>query len=99
MEKIPSDHRGFFSGVLQQGYSMRYLLATLAYLTLHTSLGLSWRWLFGLSIVPALISLLIRSRVRESEVRVNTNEKMRTHQTSLRTVIFNGRCSAGSSTS
>src|ERR1700753_780351 len=30
MEKIPAKRRGFFSGVLQQGYSMGYLLASLA---------------------------------------------------------------------
>src|SRR3954471_3829342 len=68
MEKIPSTRRGFFSGVLQEGYATGYLLASLAYLLVHSVLGLSWRWLFGLSIIPALISLLIRSRVRESEV-------------------------------
>jgi len=90
MEKLPSNRRGFFSGVLQQGYSMGYLLASLAYLVLHAGLGLSWRWLFALSIVPALISLLIRARVGESEVWETTKETMRRHHTSLRTVIFNG---------
>jgi len=65
MEKIPTHRRGFFSGILQQGYATGYLLAALAYLLVHSVLGLSWRWLFALSIVPALISLLIRSRVRE----------------------------------
>ena len=68
MEKIPAARRGFFSGVLQEGYATGYLLAALTYLLVHSVLGLSWRWLFALSIVPALTSLLIRSRVRESEV-------------------------------
>jgi SHS family lactate transporter-like MFS transporter len=68
MEKIPARRRGFFSGVLQEGYATGYLLAALAYLLVHSVLGLSWRWLFALSIIPALISLLIRARVRESEV-------------------------------
>jgi MFS transporter, SHS family, lactate transporter len=91
MEKIPANRRGFFSGVLQQGYSMGYLLASLAYLVLHGGFGLSWRWLFALSIIPALISLLIRARVRESEVWVNTRQKMQAHNTSLRTIIFNSQ--------
>jgi SHS family lactate transporter-like MFS transporter len=90
MEKLPANRRGFFSGVLQQGYSMGYLLASLAYLILHSELGLSWRWLFGLSVIPALISLLIRARVKESEVWQTTQEKLRAHNTSLRTVIFTG---------
>ena len=68
MEKIPARRRGFFSGVLQQGYSLGYLLAALASLLVTGVLGLSWRWLFALSIVPALISLIIRARVQESEV-------------------------------
>ena len=49
MEKIPKERRGFFSGLLQEGYSFGYLLAALAFLLVSTSLGLSWRWLFALS--------------------------------------------------
>ena len=30
MEKIPAERRGFFSGLLQEGYSFGYLLATVA---------------------------------------------------------------------
>ena len=67
MEKIPAERRGFFSGLLQEGYSFGYLLATLASLLVLDGLGLSWRWLFGLSIIPALITLFVRTRVRESE--------------------------------
>ncbi len=89
MEKIPPGRRGFFSGVLQQGYSLGYLLASLASLVVLSGLGLSWRWLFALSIIPALISLLIRTRVRESEVWQDTREKMRMTRSSLRDVLFN----------
>ena len=66
MEKIPTARRGFFSGVLQQGYAVGYLMAAVAFLILNQGLGLSWRWLFALSILPALISLFIRARVGES---------------------------------
>ena len=90
MEKIPAKRRGFFSGVLQQGYSLGYLLASLASLLVMTGLGLSWRWLFALSIIPALISLLIRTRVHESEVWQETREKMRMTQSSLRDVLLDG---------
>jgi SHS family lactate transporter-like MFS transporter len=90
MEKIPTARRGFFSGLLQEGYSFGYLLASLAYLLVHTEWGLSWRWLFGLSIIPALITLIIRSRVRESEVWELAQERLRVTRTSLRQVLFNG---------
>src|SRR6195952_2779657 len=90
MEKIPKERRGFFSGVLQQGYSMGYLVAAVAYLILNQGLGLSWRWLFALSIVPALISLLIRSRVQESEAWEASKEQLKVTQTSVKDIIFTG---------
>ncbi|WP_234818011.1 MFS transporter [Mycolicibacterium sphagni] len=89
MEKIPAERRGFFSGLLQEGYSFGYLLATLASLLVLDGLGLSWRWLFGLSIVPALITLLIRTRVTESEVWQAAQTRMRTSSTKIRDVLFN----------
>ncbi|MEC3919266.1 MFS transporter [Nocardia sp. CDC160] len=87
MEKIPADRRGFFSGLLQEGYSFGYLLASLASLVVGNWLGLSWRWLFGLSIVPALIILIIRTRTKESEVWEQTQEQMKSTQTSVRDIL------------
>jgi MFS transporter, SHS family, lactate transporter len=87
MEKIPRERRGFFSGLLQEGYSLGYLLATLASLLLMNWLGLSWRWLFGMSIVPALITLIIRYRVKESEVWEAAQERMRLTRTRVRDVL------------
>jgi SHS family lactate transporter-like MFS transporter len=89
MEKIPAKRRGFFSGVLQEGYSTGYLLASLAFLLVHSVLGLSWRWLFALSIIPALISLLIRARVKESEVWETA--RARVTKVGIRQVLLNGK--------
>ena len=41
MEKIPTERRGFFSGLLQEGYSFGYLLAAVASSWSSTWLGLS----------------------------------------------------------
>ncbi|HEX2905112.1 MAG TPA: MFS transporter [Jatrophihabitans sp.] len=68
MEKIPASRRGFFSGLLQQGYSVGYLLAAVAYLAITNWTHWGWRGLFALSLLPALISLFLRSRLSESEV-------------------------------
>lgn len=87
MEKVPSERRGFFSGLLQEGYAFGYLLAALASLVVMDWLGLSWRWLFGLSIIPALISLLIRYRVKESEVWEVAQDQMRLTKTRIRDVL------------
>src|ERR1700744_3861669 len=87
MEKVPAERRGFFSGLLQEGYSFGYLLATLASLLVMDWLGLSWRWLFGLSIVPALVSLIIRYRVKESEVWEAEQDQMKLTNTKIRDVL------------
>jgi SHS family lactate transporter-like MFS transporter len=89
MEKIPKERRGFFSGLLQEGYAFGYLLAALAFLLINTKLGLSWRWLFALSVIPALISLLIRSRVKESEVWESAQENLKLTRTRVRDVFLN----------
>ncbi|MEE3752728.1 MULTISPECIES: sialate:H+ symport family MFS transporter [Mycobacterium] len=90
MEKVPVQRRGFFSGLLQEGYAFGYLLASVASLVVMDWLGLSWRWLFGLSIVPALISLIIRYRVEESEVWEAAQDRMKLTSTRIRDVLRNG---------
>ncbi|MET7474094.1 MFS transporter [Streptomyces sp. NPDC005648] len=66
MEKIPAERRGFWSGLLQSGYSLGYLLAAVAFFGIEPAFG--WRGLFAFSLVPALVALWVRSRVEESEV-------------------------------
>jgi MFS transporter, SHS family, lactate transporter len=87
MEKVPSERRGFFSGLLQEGYAFGYLLASVGSLVVMNWLGLSWRWLFGLSVIPALISLIIRYRVKESEVWEATQDQMKLTNTKIRDVL------------
>jgi MFS transporter, SHS family, lactate transporter len=87
MEKVPAERRGFFSGLLQEGYAFGYLLATVASLLVMDWLELSWRWLFGLSVIPALVSLIIRYRVKESEVWEAEQSRMRLTQTRIRDLV------------
>jgi SHS family lactate transporter-like MFS transporter len=89
MEKIPRERRGFFSGLLQEGYSFGYLMAALVFLVLSDGLGLSWRWLFAFSIVPALVSLFVRTRVVESEAWQSAQEELKVTRTRVRDVFFN----------
>jgi SHS family lactate transporter-like MFS transporter len=86
MEKVPAERRGFFSGVLQQGYSFGYLLAAAAYLLISNFTDWGWRGLFAFSLVPGLVSLVLRSRIRESEVWQETRAK----HTSAAKVLFSG---------
>jgi SHS family lactate transporter-like MFS transporter len=87
MEKIPVEKRGFFSGLLQEGYSVGYLLAALAYLVIDPIWG--WRGLFAFSALPALLALYLRLRVGESEVWVASRERMRQAGTSPGKVFLN----------
>jgi SHS family lactate transporter-like MFS transporter len=64
LESVPLKSRGMVSGVLQAGYPLGYLLASLAYTLVFPLVG--WRGLFMLGAVPALLVLYIRRRVPES---------------------------------
>jgi SHS family lactate transporter-like MFS transporter len=63
-ETLPAEGRGFFSGVLQEGYVVGYLLAALAYRTLFPMIG--WRGMFVLGALPAFLVIYIRTKVQES---------------------------------
>lgn len=87
MEKIPPHRRGLFSGLLQEGYLFGYFAATIASLIVVDWWGLSWRWLFGLSLLPAMVSLLIRYRVSESQVWQATQNRMKLTSSGIRDVF------------
>jgi SHS family lactate transporter-like MFS transporter len=87
MEKIPTHKRGFFSGVLQQGYAVGYLLAALVFLVVNPIWG--WRGMFALSLLPALVSLFVRMRVKESEAWERTRERVRQTRTTPGKVFLN----------
>ena len=65
LETLPAQTRGFFSGVLQQGYATGYLLAAIAFYVVYPHFG--WRAMFFVGAAPALLVLYIRSYVPESE--------------------------------
>jgi SHS family lactate transporter-like MFS transporter len=65
LESVPTKWRGVLSGVLQNGYSVGYLLAALAARFILPVWG--WRAMFWAGGVPALLAFYIRARVPESE--------------------------------
>jgi MFS transporter, SHS family, lactate transporter len=66
METVPVKWRGVLSGLLQQGYSLGNLLASLCYLFFFDRWG--WRPMFFLGGLPALLAFFVRFRVKESPV-------------------------------
>ncbi len=63
-ETLPASGRGFFSGLLQEGYVVGYLGAALLYGTLFPYIG--WRGLFIAGALPAFLVIYIRAHVEES---------------------------------
>jgi SHS family lactate transporter-like MFS transporter len=76
MEALPSKARGLFSGILQQGYMVGFLLAALVYRLVFPHFG--WRGLFIVGALPALLVLFIRARVPESEVWQRQRQEQKT---------------------
>ena len=66
MESLPTQARGLFSGILQQGYAVGYLLAALVYWIVFPHFG--WRGLFVAGALPAFLVIYIRAHVPESPV-------------------------------
>src|SRR5919201_6699247 len=66
MESLPTQARGLFSGILQQGYAVGYLLAALVFGIVFPRFG--WRALFVVGALPALLVIYIRTKVPESPV-------------------------------
>src|SRR5437899_5134764 len=66
MESLPTEARGLFSGILQQGYAFGYLLAAVVYWLIFPAFG--WRGLFVAGALPAFLVIFIRARVPESPV-------------------------------
>lgn len=85
MEKIPAEKRGFYSGILQQGYPIGYFFAALVFFAVEPTFG--WRGMFVVAVVPALLALFIRLRVGESEAWEATHERQKQTKVGFRDVI------------
>ena len=65
MESVPVKWRGTLSGLLQEGYALGFLLASIAFWTVFPRWG--WRPMFFIGGLPALLVLFIRAKVKESD--------------------------------
>ncbi len=71
METIPASARGIVSGLLQEGYAVGFLVATIVYWALFKTVG--WRGMFIVGAVPSLLVLFIRAKVKESPAWAASN--------------------------
>ncbi len=68
MEALPPNRRGLFSGILQEGYMVGYLLAALAFYLVSTFTPWGWRGLFVIGAIPSVFVMYIRNAVPESRI-------------------------------
>jgi len=71
LETLPPEGRGFFSGLLQEGYVIGNLLAAalfgVLFSHLHgTGIFTNWRVMFMIGALPAVLAFYLRYRVEES---------------------------------
>ncbi|KAI9347034.1 major facilitator transporter [Obelidium mucronatum] len=81
LEELPVEARGLFAGLLQQGYATGNLLASLLYYTIVPRLG--WRPMFWICAFPALLIILIRFFVPESQAAQAQMERRKTTNTTF----------------
>ncbi len=69
-EVIRSEYRGRATGTVQSGYGIGSLLAALAYGIVFTVFPAQWSWrvLFWLGLLPALLVIYVRLYVKESAI-------------------------------
>ena len=80
--------RGLLSGLLQEGYALGNLLSALAFRLVYPYFdslypGNGWRLMFFLGGLPALLSLFIRARVKESDAWHEHKTDWNTYKKSL----------------
>ena len=73
LETLPAKGRGFFSGLLQEGYVVGNLMAAALYWLLYphlhgTGMATPWRVMFMLGSMPAVLAFYLQFKVQESPV-------------------------------
>jgi SHS family lactate transporter-like MFS transporter len=71
LEAVSPRWRGFFSGLLQEGYALGSLIGAIVFRTVYVHFhGVdplnAWRYMFFVGGIPALLSLFVRAKVQES---------------------------------
>jgi MFS transporter, SHS family, lactate transporter len=87
-ESLPTEGRGTFSGILQEGYAVGSILASAAFGLLFAGFhwhgiavpGIGWRGLFILGSTPALLAFYVQARVPESPVWLAGARKRVAHE-------------------
>lgn len=86
METWPQRSRGIMSGALQTSFSLGFMLSSLAYGLLYSSIG--WRGMLWLGILPAFSIVYIRSFVKEPAIWVENRRRQLSENREVRVPLF-----------
>jgi MFS family permease len=87
-ETWPKEHRGKAMGVMQSGWALGYILASIAAIFILPQFG--WRAMFFLGVIPALFTVWVRTKVEEPEIWLKSkNDNKDAHKGSF-VEIFKG---------
>jgi MFS transporter, SHS family, lactate transporter len=89
MESVPAKWRGVLSGLLQEGYALGNLLAAVAFWNVFPHWG--WRPMFFIGGLPALLTLFIRAKVKESDAWKAEAAARKSWPDYFRLAVANGR--------
>src|SRR4029078_13364800 len=94
MEMVPKKMRGLLSGFVQSAYSFGFVLASFVYgimLSLYPGqafIEIGWRVMFITGIIPGFIALIIRIKMVESKIWLESKEQRKEiHKTPLKNIL------------
>ena len=85
-ESLPKEGRGIFSGLLQEGYAVGYLLAAGAFWAFFPLIG--WRGLFIVGAAPALVAFFVERKVEESPAWIERQARRNSPATNPEPPLF-----------
>jgi len=85
LENMPHECRGLYSGILQQGYALGYLLAAVMNLVITPNQSHGWRALFWFSVVFASVAAIFRATLPDDDAvhKDNANKLPTAEKTKL----------------
>lgn len=94
METAPRSARGLLSGFVQSGFTLGFLIASIVYQFASLAypgdafVETGWRVIFYTGIIPGLVALFVRLKMKESDIWLETARKKKIEKAPLRRVMF-----------
>jgi len=94
METVPKKHRGLLSGFLQSGFNFGFVIAAITFQFAVSAFPdeqfaeIGWRVMFFTGIIPGLVALFVRFKMRESEAWLVKLKQHKTEKSPIRKLFF-----------